>query len=421
MDGCWKDLKGTTVASAGKILIIVQNLPVPFDRRVWLEATTLTAAGYGVSVISPKGKYGSFQSSHEILEGVYIYRYPAPPEASGILGYVIEFAYCWIMTAFLSLRVWVTRGFDVIHACNPPETYFLLALLYKLAGVRFVFDHHDLSPEMYVAKGGDPAGLLYRGLLWLERQTFRAADVIVTTNLSHKEIAMTRGDVDAERIFIVRSGPDFGRLQVLPPEPALKSGFPFLACYLGEMCPQDGVDYLLRAVKILVGELGRHDVKFVLVGGGPALAGLRELKSGLGLDQIVEFTGRVSDHLLCRYLSTADICLDPDPYTEWADKSTMNKIMEYMAFGKPVVAFDLKENRYSAREAAVYATPNDVREFASLIAELLDDEQRRKKMGAYGSARVRSELAWSYSAPNLLAAYKTVLDPTNRASEPVPD
>jgi glycosyltransferase involved in cell wall biosynthesis len=393
------------MASAGRILIVVQNLPVPFDRRVWLEATTLRAAGYEVSVICPKGKQTKYQAGHEVLEGVHIYRYPAPPEANGVLGYFLEFTYCWLMTALISLRIAYERGFDVIQACNPPETYFLLAGLYKPFGKKFVFDHHDLSPEMYVAKGGRKGGLLYKALLSLERFTFKMADLILTTNESHKRVAMERGKVSADRIFIVRSGPDLGRLRMVPSEPELKRGRSYLGCYLGEMCPQDGVDHLLYAIKHLVEKLDRRDTTFVLVGGGSAVADLQRLGRDLGLENWVTFTGRVSDEDLCRYLSTADICLDPDPYTEWADQSTMNKIMEYMAFGKPIVAFDLKESRFSAQEAAVYASPNDIKEFAQLIDDLLDDESGRKRMGHLGRHRVENELSWQYSAKVLLRAY----------------
>ncbi len=348
------------MGNTGKVLIIVQNLPVPFDRRVWLEATSLNHAGYQVSVICPKGKKGKYQAGHEVLENVHIYRYPPAPEARGTLSYLFEFVYCWLMTSLISIRVWLSRGFDIIHACNPPETFFLLGLFYKLFGKRFIFDHHDLSPEMYLAKGGNRDGYLYKGLLWLERQTFKSADVIITTNQSHKKIAMRRGGVPEDKIFIVRSGPDLHRLQVLDPEVSLKGGFSYLACYLGEMCPQDGIDYLLRAIQVITRDMQRVDVKFVLMGGGPSLEELQQLNSKLGLDLKVVFTGRVSDDDLCRYLSTADICLDPDPYTEWADQSTMNKIMEYMAFGKAIVAFDLKEHRFSAQNAAVYAPPNDI-------------------------------------------------------------
>lgn len=399
------------MASLGKILIIVQNLPVPFDRRVWLEATTLKAAGYQVSVICPKGQHGKFQAGHEVLDDVHIYRYPAPPEANGVLGYFFEFVYCWLMTAILSFRVWFTHGIDAIQACNPPETFFLLALFYKLFRKEFIFDHHDLSPEMYVAKGGRKGGALYRLLLLMERCTFKTANIVLTTNESHKRIAVERGKVSTERIFIVRSGPDLERLQVLPADQALKQGRRYLGCYLGEMCPQDGVDHLLYAIKHLVEEIGRNDTTLVLMGGGPALVGLRQLSHDLGLDDWVTMTGRVSDKDLCRYLSTADICFDPDPYTEWADQSTMNKIMEYMAFSKPIVAFDLKEGRFSAQDAAVYARPNDVKEFAQLIDNLLDDEPRRQTMGRFGRHRVETALSWEHSAQVLLQAYSRLFGP----------
>ena len=397
------------MASPGKVLIIVQNLPVPFDRRVWLEATTLEKAGYQVSVICPTGKHGKYQVQQEVLEGIHIFRYAAPPEAKNTLGYFYEFAYSWLATAWLSLRVWRKRGFDVLHACNPPETYFLLAAIYQFFGKRFLFDHHDLSPEMYLAKGGKREGALYKGLLWLERLTFHTADTVITTNQSHKDIAMERGGVPESRIFIVRSGPDMQRLKSLPPEQGLKDGFRHLACYLGEMCPQDGVDYLLRAIDVIVHGRGHIETKFVLIGGGPSLGELREMNQELGLSPYVEFTGRVSDHDLSRYLSTADLCLDPDPYSEWSDRSTMNKIIEYMAFGKPIVAFDLKEHRVSAGDAAIYAPANDTEKFADLIMDLLSNEGLRKKMGAVGEKRVRCELAWEFSIPNLLAAYEQIL------------
>lgn len=394
------------MAFAGNVLIIVQNLPVPFDRRVWLEAKTLREAGYHVSVISPTGKHGQYQERQLVHDGIHIYRYNAPPEAHGVPGYVLEFVYCWLMTAWLSLKVWREQGIDAIHACNPPETYFLLAWFYKLFGKKFLFDHHDLSPEMYLAKDGTSKGFLYKGLLLLERLTFKTADVVVTTNESHKEIAMRRGDVPEANIFIVRTGPDFERLQIKPIEPALKDGRSYLVCYLGQMCPQDGVDYVLRAAKRLAVAHERDDIKFVMMGGGPSTEELRRLNKELGTDRFVEFTGRVSDEDLCRYLSTADLCVDPDPYSEWSNQSTMNKIMEYMAFGKPTVAFDLKENRFSAREAAVYAEPNDIDQFASLIDQLLKDCERRRKMGEYGLARVHNQLAWAYSKPHLLDAYE---------------
>jgi glycosyltransferase involved in cell wall biosynthesis len=399
------------MGSAGKVLIIVQNLPVPFDRRVWLEAKSLTEADYLVSIISPTGKHGSYQERHEIIDGIHIYRYASPPEAHGVWGYIFEFIYCWIMTAFLSIKVWRNHDFEILHACNPPETYFLLGRFYKLFGKKFLFDHHDLSPEMYVAKGGEQEGFLYRGLLCLEKQTFKTADVIITTNKSHKRIAIERGDIDPKNIYIVRSGPDFERLKVLEPDPGLKDGFQYLVCYLGEMCAQDGVDHLLEAAKYVIFEKKRRDVKFILLGGGPELERLMNLSYKIGLEPYVEFKGRVSDYELSQYLSTADICLDPDPYSDWADKSTMNKIMEYMAFGKPIVAFDLGEHRYSAQEAAIYAEPNDVVDFADKIITLLDDGVRRNLMGNIGYERIINELAWAHQKPTLLAAYAKLINP----------
>lgn len=397
-----------TMAFAGKVLIIVQNLPVPFDRRVWLEARTLQEAGYHVSVISPTGKHGHFQERQTMIDDIHIYRYKAPIEAHGVFGYIMEFVYCWLMTAWLSLKVLRQQGFDVLHACNPPETYFLLALFYKPFGKKFLFDHHDLSPEMYLAKEDSSKGLLYKGLLLLEKLTFKVADVVITTNESHKAVAVERGGVAPENVFIVRTGPDFERLQIQPVDPSLKDKFPYLVCYLGQMCPQDGVEYVLYAAEKLKKKHQRNDIKFVLMGGGPALDSLCQLNREMGLESNVEFTGRVSDELLCRYLSTADLCVDPDPFSEWSNQSTMNKIMEYMAFGKPTVAFDLKENHYSAQHAAVYAKPNDVDEFAELINTLLNDENQRQQMGQFGLDRVHSELAWPYSQPFLLEAYEKI-------------
>lgn len=393
----------------GKVLIIIQNLPVPFDNRIWKQARTLRDNGYQVTFISPTGQHGDFQERFDMLENIHIYRYPAPPDAQGVFGYVFEFAYCWLMTAILSLWILMRRGFDVIHACNPPDTYFLLAAFYKLIGKRFIFDHRDVAPEIYAAKGGDLDGFLGRGLLLLEHLTFKTADAVIATNESYKAVALERGQVPEDDIFIVRSGPSFQRLQVLEPEPDLKRGREFMVCYLGEMCKQDGVDLFLYAAKHLIEEEGRRDVTFALVGGGPELDKLKALKTELGLDDYVHFTGRVSDRDLCRYLSTADVCIDPDPYSEWANMSTMNKIMEYMFFGKPVVAFNLKENRFSAQDAAVYAEPNDPVQLAQLTHELLNDPERRQQMSEYGQNRIHTRLQYKFTEPFLLAAYDKAL------------
>jgi glycosyltransferase involved in cell wall biosynthesis len=375
---------------------------------VWLEATTLQRAGYEVSVISPKAK--GFQRSYERLEGVHIHRYTVPVDARAPLGFAAEFLWCFVRTMLKSVRVAVRGpGFDVIHACNPPETYWLLAMLWRPFGKRFLFDHHDLSPEMYAAKFGKSVGLLFAGLLFLERMTFRTADVVVTTNESHKQIAIERGRMNPENVFIVRSGPDLKRLTVHPTDEAWKKGKPHLLVYLGEMCAQDGVDYLLRALKSLRDELGRDDFHCVLVGGGPHQAAMRAYADEVGVASLCTFTGRVSDDVLCRVLSSADVAVDPDPKTPWSDKSTMNKIMEYMFFGLPIVAFDLAESRFSAEDAAVYAAANDHRALARSMSDLLDDAERRATMGCTGRRRVRDVLAWEYSEPHLLAAYTRVL------------
>ena len=392
-------------AGSRRVLIIVQNLPVPFDRRVWLEATTLRRAGYDVSVICPKAK--GFTRSYERLEDVHIHRYAIPIDARGSLGFVAEFLWCFARTLMKSVRIAVRGpGFDVIHACNPPETYWLLGLLWRPFGKRFLFDHHDLSPEMYAAKFGKSTGALFAGLMFLEQMTFRTADVVITTNESHRQLALDRGHVSTDDVFIVRSGPDLSRLNAYPPDPAWRKGKTHLLAYLGEMCVQDGVDYLIRAVKTLRDEFGRDDVHCVLVGGGPHQQAMREYAEEQGVAELCTFTGRVSDDDLCRILSSADVAVDPDPKTPWSDKSTMNKIMEYMFFGLPIVSFDLTEARASAVDAAVYAPANDERKMARSIACLLDDPSRREVMAAYGQKRVREALAWEYSEPRLLAAYE---------------
>ena len=398
------------MVSAGKprrVLVIVQNLPVPFDRRVWLEATSLTAAGYAVSVICPKAK--GYTASFETLEGVDIYRYGLPIAAQGAVGFVMEFAWCFLRAFMKSVRVAAAgRGFDVIHACNPPETYWLLAWLWRLSGKRFLFDHHDLSPEMYEAKFGRNSGPMYKGLLFLERMTFRSADLMITTNESHKRIAQERGGLAPEHVFVVRSGPDLGRFEVHEPDPTWKKGKRFLLVYLGEMCKQDGVDHLVRAIRVLREDLRRDDLHAVFVGGGPEQPMIRAYADAQGVADVCTFTGRVSDDDLCRILSSADLAVDPDPKTAWSDKSTMNKIMEYMFFGLPIVCYDLAEHRVSAQEAAVYVDANSERALAEGISALLDDPVRRARMSRCGAARVRQKLVWQHSVPPLLAAYDAI-------------
>ncbi len=388
---------------AGKLLIIVQNLPVPFDRRVWLEAKTLRDHGLKVSVISPKSK--EFHKSFEVIEDIAVYRYKMPVEAKGVLGYLFEFAYAWLATALLSVKVLFREGFDVIQACNPPDTYWALGLIYRFMGKKFVFDHHDLSPEMFDAKYGGKKKFLRKVLLWLERMTLKSARLVLSTNESYKKVAVQRGGKNPKDVYVVRTGPDLNRLQLTPPEPQLKRGKKNMVCYLGEMCPQDGVDVLLESIDYFINDLGRTDTHFMLVGGGPAMPEMKKLSEEMGLSGHVEFTGRVSDEDLCRTLSSADVCVDPDPWSEWSNHSTMNKILEYMTFGKPIVAFELEENKNSAREAALYVKPNDTKLFARAIDELLNDPERRHRMGEYGAARIRGQLSWAHTHKALIAAY----------------
>lgn len=389
-----------------RVLIVVQNLPVPLDRRVWLECQALTAAGYGVSVICPKGPG---DPSFEVLDGVRIHKYPPPPAATGLFAYAYEFLYCWLRTAYLALREYRQVGFDVLQACNPPDTYFALAALFRPLGVRFVFDHHDLCPEIYAAKFGRTGGLVHRTLLRLERATFQLADHVISTNDSYRQIAVTRGGRAPETVSIVRSGPDLRRLTRRPPVPKLREGADFLCAYVGIMGRQDGVDRLLDAARVVVKEMGRTDVHFAILGFGDCLEDLRRQAVRDGLEDFVTFTGRAADDTLCRYLSTADLGLSPDPRSAFNDLSTMNKTIEYMAFGLPVVAFDLKETRVSAGRAATYVADGDVGGFAKAIVALLDDPERRAQMGRIGRERVVRELAWEHQAPRYVSVYDELL------------
>lgn len=388
-----------------RVLIIVENLPLPFDRRVWQEARTLHAAGYQVSIICPKGK--GYEKSFEELEGVAIYRHSMPFEASGALGYLAEYGWALAAEFALSLKICFTRGFDVVHGCNPPDMIFLIGGFYKLFGKKFLFDHHDINPELYEAKF-QRRDFFYRLMLRLERWTFRTADVCVATNESYRRIAIERGGRQPAKVFVVRSGPDLRRLKVLPPQPALKHGRKYLVGYVGVMGRQEGIDGLLAAVHHVVHVMNRTDVHFGLVGGGTELEAMRKLAQELNVADYVTFTGRVPDAELLAMLNTADVCVNPDVANEMNDKSTMNKIMEYMALGKPIVQYDLTEGRVSAQEASLYAKRNDPIDLAQQIVTLLDDEPRRRQMGDWGRERVKTALAWEHEVPRLLAAYETL-------------
>jgi glycosyltransferase involved in cell wall biosynthesis len=387
------------------VLILVENLPSPFDRRVWQEATALREAGYGVSIVCPTGK--GCEKSRETIDGIDIWRYRLPLEGAGALGYLVEYAAALACTFFLSLKVFFGKGFDVVHACNPPDLFFLIGGFYKLLGRKFVFDHHDANPELYEAKFGR-RGLFHRILVFLEKATFRVADVSIATNESYKRIAVGRGGMPPEKVFVVRSGPSLERMKIVPPDPALKKSRKFLVGYVGVMGKQEGIDYLLIAAAHIVHELRRTDVHFGLVGGGTSLDEMRKLARQLGVEEYVTFTGRVPDDAMLAMLNTADVCVNPDVANAMNDISTMNKVMEYMALGKPIVQFDLAEGRFSARAASLYARRNDPFDLAFKIVELLDDPERRRAMGAYGRRRVENELEWRYEAPKLLAAYRSL-------------
>ncbi|MFE2441683.1 glycosyltransferase family 4 protein [Streptomyces melanosporofaciens] len=384
-----------------RALILVENLSVPFDRRVWQECTTLREAGWEVHVICPRGDKRDTEPEAEI-DGVRIHRYPLRAATGGPAGYLREYGSALWHTARLARKV---GPVDVVHACNPPDLLFLAAWWLKRRGARFVFDQHDLVPELYLSRFNRGEDLLYRAVCALERRTYRAADIVLATNESYRDVALRRGGKRPEDVFVVRSAPRTDRFQPVPPEPELKRGKPHLLCYLGVMGPQDGVDYALRALAKLRDELGRTDWHAVFVGAGDAFDAMVELSRRLGLSEQVRFTGRIPDADLVRYLSTADVCLSPDPRNPLNDVSTMNKVLEYMVMGRPIVSFDLKEARVSAGDAAVYAPANDEAAFAGLIALLLDDPEQRARMGKIGQERIGGPLSWRNSQASLLAAY----------------
>lgn len=398
------------VEPKARALILVENLPVTYDRRVWAESLALTESGYHVTVICPAAPG---EPPLDTIAGVDIYRYPAPAEGGGGLNYLWEFAYSMVASFTLSWLVHRRKGFDVLQACNPPDTFFLIGKFYRLFfGKPFIFDHHDLSPELYAIRfGRTPRSPVYKILVWLERCTFRAADVVMSVNESVRGLAVGRGRKDPNSVYVVRNAPDLGRFQATCPNPEHKMGRAYLVCYVGVMAAQDGLEYLIEAVHHVVNTLGRRDITFTLIGSGDRLDSLRKLAKERSVEDYIVFCGRISDDaLLTSYLSTADVCVAPDPKNEMNDKCSLIKIVEYMAMGRPVVGFDLAESRITAGDAAVYATPNDTAEFGDRIVELLDDPERRRVMGEAGKRRVEEALSWSHSKKCLLAAYEAALE-----------
>jgi glycosyltransferase involved in cell wall biosynthesis len=407
-------------ARAPRVLVIVQNLPVPLDRRVWMECQALVAAGYGVSVICPRGERSEDRAKFEELDGVRIYRYRGAPQARGALAYFYEFAYCWLVTLALAVRVYRRDRFDVIQACNPPDTFWALALLFRPFGVPFVFDQHDLCPEVYEARFEQPSRGLLRALRLLERASYRTAGRVIVTNPFEREVALQRGRLQPDDVVVVRNAPLADRFVKGAPRPEVKRGRRYLCCYLGVMGPQDGVDIAVRAAASIVYDLGRDDVQFALLGFGDSFDELRALADELGVRDHVEFTGRADDAMIAAYLSTADLGLVPDPPTRFNDISSMNKTVEYMAFSVPLVSFDLRETRTTAGEAGLCVEPAGPEQFARAIVALLDDPARREQMGRRGREKFERELSWEHQAGAYVGVYDQLFGRSRTDRDQVP-
>jgi glycosyltransferase involved in cell wall biosynthesis len=395
--------------SGYRVLMLIENGPYSWDGRVRREANTLTAAGCQVTVICRQGpgegwcvEYGR----------VTAYQYPGPPSVNGFVGYALEYAYALTATMALSLWIAVRRGFDVVHAHNPPDLFVLIGLFYKLFGKRFVFDHHDLAPEMYLVRfSGRGNPLVYRSLLFFERLSCRLADQVIAANDSYKRIAIERSGIAADRIAVVRNGPEPCHLQRSEPDPKLSGDPRPLIGFVGDMSDHDGIDHLLRALAHLKNELGRCDWRCVLVGDGDAAASLKQLATELGISDHLSLTGWLDYRAVPRFIAAMDICVAPDPANGYSDLSTIVKLMEYMAQSKPMVLFDLPEHHVTAGDAALYAVANDERDFARHLATLMDDTELRRRLGEEGRARVVNSLAWSHQERRLLTAYQKLLSP----------
>ena len=385
------------------ILFIVENAPVPLDKRVWYEALAAREWGYEVSVISPKMRGAT--RKFERLDRINVYRHPMPVEADGKLGFMIEYSNALLWEFLLSLWIFLKKPFYYIHAANPPDHIFLIGLFFKMFGVSFIFDHHDICPENYVAKF-DKKDLFYRLLLLMEKLTFKTADLVISTNESYKKIAITRGNRHPDDVFVVRNGPDLSKVIFAEPNEALKEGCDYLVAYVGVIGNQEGIDILLKVVHHIVYTIKRKDIKFVVIGTGPDWNNMVESSREMNLDKFVEFTGFIPYTNFYEYLATADLCVNPESTNPFTDKSTMIKIMDYMVFGKPIVQFETTEGKVTAKGASSYIQDNDIRQFAETILELLDDPEKRCSMGEIGKRRSSDKLNWDKQKLNLRAAYQ---------------
>ncbi len=408
--------------SPTKVLMWVEN-NFPQDTRVANEARLLANAGYQVAVIALRNHR---QAARETWNGIEVYRVPTLElfkktvagkgsqlnllfvRLKSFLGYVVEYLYFTSACLLVSTYIFVRRGFDVMHAHNPPDTLFLVAAPFKLLGKKFVFDQHDLCPELYRSRYSAREGVYTRFLRMFEWCSLKLADVTIATNESYKQIQIERANKNPASIFVVRNGPNQMRMTSAAPSARLRGMNKSILCYVGSLNPQDGVDYLLRSLRHLLHGLKRSDFYCVIMGTGDSLQDLRDLAGNLQLNGCVELTGFVSDEELQANLAAADICVDPDPSSPLNDVSTWIKVMEYMASAKPIISFDLKETRFSARDAAIYVEPNNETEFAKAIAQLMDQPNLQKEMGYYGRRRVEEDLQWAKVGKNLLTAYQTL-------------
>ena len=387
------------------VLIIVENLPVPLDRRVWQESRALRDAGHEVVVICPKMR--GYHKSSENLENIQIYRHWISDEAGGFMGFFAEYASALVGELILALKVWLLHRPKIIHLCNPPDLLFLVAFPFKLLGAKVIYDVHDAWPEMYEAKF-NRKGLFYWFVRLAEFLTYRTADVVIATNESVRDIALSRGRVKPSQVYVVRTSPNIDR-QVVDPDPTHKKDRKFLVGYVGVMGNADGVEYLVRAAAEIVHNRSRKDIQFLLMGTGPEFEALKSLRDSLNLKDFVSMPGRVSNDFLFSALETMDLGVSSDPINPYNHHCTMNKVLEYMTFGKPQVLFDLKEGRASAADAAHYVSENSPQALADGITHMIDSPRDREKMGAIGLQRMAGNLSWAHSVDNLKKAYAAAL------------
>ena len=399
-------MKSTLELIGKKVVIIVENLPLPFDRRVWQESCALIEAGIEVFIICPKGK--DYTLSYEKINNIHIYRHSLPFEANGALGYLYEYSCALFYQRKLLKHIWNKHnGFDVIQACNPPDLIYLNVKKYIKKGVKFIFDHHDINPELYIAKF-NRKDFFYNLLLYFEKQTFKTCHLSIATNNSYKQIAINRGKMKKEDIFVVRSGPDLNRLKIQEPILSYKKNKLITIGYIGVIGQQEGIDHLLKSIDKLIREFNYTDFHCYIIGDGPTKKEMHDLSNSMCLNEYVTFTGRIADSEVLNILNTCNICVNPDLYNTMNDKSTMNKVMEYMALGKPIVQYDLTEGKISAKESSLYARPNDIMDFTKKIYNLITDKSKRKSMGSIGKKRILEKLNWDIEKPKYLSVYKKV-------------